>query len=115
MSYDSPGDSYVMDWSKLVYYIQPATLGSALVGLVWWIMKKALARAAEELKGVKDQLSDSAKKLDSIETITKVQAENHLCTIQAESIKQTALLTDMAKELAETNGSIKTLVTILSK
>ena len=94
--------------SLLFAYLQPATALSVTGGLLWWVMKKALARAAEELRGVKDQLSD-------IQQITKIQAENHLAHIQDESIKQTALLETMIKEQAETNGSIKTLVSILSK
>jgi len=101
-----------MDPSKLVpailAYLQPATLLSALVGLVWWIMKKALKAAADQLKGVKEQLSE-------IQQITKIQAENHLSTIERESLKQTSLLETMIKEQAETNGSIKTLCDVISK
>ena len=100
-----------MDLSKVVPFIlahlQPATLLSVLTALVWWIVKRAFVRAAEELKGVKEQLT-------AIQQVTSVQAGNHLSHIQEESIKQTALLETMIKEQAETNGSIKTLVTVLS-
>jgi hypothetical protein len=101
-----------MDLSKVVpailAYLQPATLLSVFGGLLWWVVKKAFTRAAEELKGVKDQLS-------AIEAITKVQAENHLHTIEAESLKQTSLLETMIKEQATTNGYLKAVVEIGKK
>jgi hypothetical protein len=71
--------------------------------------------ALKTLQKIGEDFKSANEKLAVIEQATRVQAENHLCTIQAESIKQTALLETMIKEQATTNGYLKAVVEVAKK
>jgi hypothetical protein len=71
---------------------------------------------------VRNQFTLALDKLTKIESITSVQAENHLATIQAEAKTTNVLLVGLgdkfdafANTQAETNGSLRTLVDLLIK
>ncbi len=83
------------------------SLLSILAGLGTFIVRKALKAAA-------DKTTDALAKLDRIEQATTVATANHLAHIETESVKTNSLLEVVIKEQSETNGSIKTLVEILS-
>jgi hypothetical protein len=80
----------------------------AFAGLLWWAMKRAFKAAADKLESVEAKVTE-------IHKVTSVQAENHLSTVQAEAVKQTALLETMIKEQATTNGYLKAVVEIAKK
>jgi len=67
------------------------------------------------LQNIKKDWDVAMTKLTTIEDIQRIQAENHLQTIQAESVKQTGLLTDMLQAQAETNGYLKAVVELSKK
>jgi hypothetical protein len=96
-----------VDWHKFIpeTYIYDA-FGLVMIGLfavARFIVKKVIESLKSEWKAV-------TERLERIEDVQGVQAENHLNTIQAESLKQTDLLTEMVKEQAGTNGYLKALV-----
>jgi hypothetical protein len=53
-------------------------------------------------------------RLVKIENITSVQAENHLRTIQDESLKQTALLQEVVKGQTQNNAKLEILCEVIS-
>jgi len=95
------------DWSKIIpeSYIYTAfgLLVTVFGGFVVYTAKKAIG-------ALKGQWSGAMDKLSIIENTTRVQAENHLNTIQQEAVKQTDLLGTMIKEQATTNGYLKAVV-----
>lgn len=90
-----------------------------LLGVIGWFVRIGF-------KFVSASMTSALDKLTKIDQVTTIQAENHLKTIQGESIKQTALIESLIeksdnnmgliiKEQSETNGSLRTLVEILAK
>jgi DNA topoisomerase IA len=89
-----------MTWIPPQYiYLAASALLTLVVLLLRWLGKAMIGK-----------LNKAFETLDQIKTITSVQAENHLKTIQDEAIKQTALMSEMIKESAETNGYLKAVV-----
>lgn len=82
--------------------------------VIYWLLGAAVSVIGTLLGLFMKQLMAAFTKafatLSRLEQITSVQAENHLTTIQAEAIKQTALIGNMIKEQAETNGYLKAVV-----
>jgi hypothetical protein len=66
------------------------------------------------IAAVKEEWKTATARLEVIETTTRTQAENHLHTIEGESVKQTQILTegfaDLRTAQAETNGYLKAVV-----
>ncbi len=89
-------------------YAIASVLLTSLTGLGWIVIKRVVAT-------LKKDWDEALEKLTTIENITCVQAENHLYTIQTESVKQTNLLTEMNEKQAENNGKLGVLIDILSK
>lgn len=89
---------------SIFYYIGGSGAG---VSILWWLVKRLVS---DKVTAAKQAWTDVVKKVDVIVDTTRIQAENHLCTIQNESIKQTTLLQDLVKEQAETNGFLKAIV-----
>ncbi len=85
-----------------VYWVV-GVLVSALVSLSAFLINRLV-------QAVKKDFQTAMAQLSTIENTTRVQAENHLFTIQTESIKQTQLLAEMIKEQATTNGYLKAVV-----
>ena len=83
------------------------TLLSILIGLGTFIVRKALKVAAEKT-------TEALEKLDRIDQTVHIQSENHLATIEKESIKTNNLLDDIKTGQAEMCGKISTLVEILA-
>lgn len=61
-------------------------------------------------ESIKRDWNAALEKLAVIETTTRVQAENHLMTIQTESVKQTKHLEDLVREQSQTNGYLKAII-----
>jgi len=78
----------------------PHAVVTALLGGLGWLAKYFGGRLMDEWDEVKGRLAN-------IETSTKVQAENHLAHIEAESVKQTELLGKIIEGQAEMNGWLK--------
>lgn len=105
-----------MDWPKLVQLLLSpmvihwviGVMTTALVSLVTWNVKIGF-------KVAKDKLESAEAKLNSIEATTKVQAENHLKTIQDESLKQTAILERIEKQGVSTAAKFDTLIAVMGK
>jgi hypothetical protein len=96
-----------VDWHKIIpeTYIYGA-FGLLVTGLgviARFVVKKTIEILKAEWQAV-------TARLELIETVQGVQAENHLNTIQSEALKQTILLEDMVKEQASTNGYLKAIV-----
>src|ERR1700733_15388334 len=98
--------------------IVSGNLGWIPMSAVYWVIGVLLSALASLgtfmirrfILGIKQDFQTAMSQLSVIEQTTRIQAENHLCTIQAESIKQTALLSEMIKEQATTNGYLKAVV-----
>jgi|SRR5208337_5050517 len=84
-----------------------SSLLSVIIALGVFIVRKALRVAA-------DKTTDALAKLDRIEDVTTNQAENHLATIEKESVKTNVLLDEIKIGQAEMSGKISTLVEILA-
>jgi hypothetical protein len=79
-----------------IYYVASALL-AILVGAGGYV-----------IKSFKRDWDGAIGKLDTIENIIHIQAENHLQTIQAEVVKHTTILETMRDDQRELLGSIKT-------
>jgi|SRR5579863_2336470 len=105
-----------LSWIPVSYiYVVASVLATTLCGLGGFVIKKAIDSMRTEWRGAMDKLA-------TIEDTTRIQAENHLHTIQDEAKKQTALLETLVKEQtemrvgqAETNGSLKTLIEVIQQ
>jgi hypothetical protein len=84
---------------EILHYTPHAVVGTLLTVLGWFVKNK--------VQEIVDDFKIAQERLATIESIARNQAENHLKTIQTEAIKQTALLEEMLKAQAETNGFLK--------
>jgi len=82
-------------------YIYSAT--TALLTAVIWLLRIVW-------KFVSATVNSWSEKLSTIESTTRVQAENHLCTIQANTTKANDLLEQLLLSQAGTNGFLKAIV-----
>jgi hypothetical protein len=73
---------------------------TVLVGGLGWLGKYVGHSIAKEWRGIKD-------KLTLIEETTRVQAENHLTTIQVNTGKTNDLLEKVVENQTELNGWLK--------
>lgn len=80
-----------------------AVLLAGLAGILRFMFK-------ETIDSLKKDWDKAMCQLDDISKTTKVQAENHLHTIEGEAVKQTALLSEMIREQSETNGYLRAVV-----
>jgi hypothetical protein len=84
---------------SLLHYT-PHGIVAALLGALGWFGKRAASGFAADIK-------DAKQRLVTIEETTRVQAENHLATIQANTSKTVEVLEDMRKDQAELLGYIR--------
>lgn len=78
----------------------PHVLETGVGGIVVWIGKYFFSIAKDEWTGMKETLAD-------IRETSKVQAENHLKTIEMNTGKTNEILQEMVKGQAEMNGWLK--------
>lgn len=84
---------------EITHYV-PHAIVTAFLSVTGWFGKYVLKNIKQEWKEMKDRLM-------TIETTTRVQAENHLNTIQANTAKANELLEKMVENQAEMNGFLK--------
>lgn len=81
----------------------PHAIGTSLVGIIFWLGKKFGSHLAKTV-------TDAESKLTKIHEVVTVQAENHLCTIQANTGETNKVLGDIRVQMAEQNGYLRALV-----
>lgn len=84
---------------EYVHYA-PHAIVTGLLSILGWFFKNLY-------NDIKEEWSDTKKRLITIETTTCVQAENHLNTIQANTAKTNELLEKISENQAEMNGFLK--------
>jgi hypothetical protein len=75
-------------------------VGTAVLGGLWWIMKKIFGNLKAEWTKVIDGL-------ERIEKVQGVQAENHLKTIETNTAMTNTILEKMELQSAELTGFLK--------
>lgn len=78
----------------------PHMIEAAVTGGFGWVTKYFVRSLQKEWRGIKDQLK-------LIEQTTRVQAENHLATIQTNTGKTNDLLEKVVENQIELNGWLK--------
>lgn len=84
---------------EYVHYA-PHAIVTGLLSIFGWFSKNLL-------DSVKQEWKDTKERLVNIESTTRVQAENHLNTIQANTSKTNELLGKVVENQAEMNGFLK--------
>jgi competence protein ComGF len=99
---------------QLSLHYLPHAIVTVLSGVALYLLKKGVDAAFDSIKSTVKGIIAFAQQcrddLNHIKNIQGVQAENHLTTIQNESIKTNELLNDMRTQNAETNGYLKAIV-----
>lgn len=89
-----------IDWTKIIpeayIYLAFGAVLTALLALVRFGMKKAI-------QALKTEWNTAMERLERIESVQGVQAENHLNTIQ----QNTAVLPAIQKDISELVGYLK--------
>jgi competence protein ComGF len=99
---------------QLSLHYLPHAIIAALGSVGIYLLKKGADAVFDSVKSAIRNIIEFAEQLredlNHIKNIQGVQAENHLTTIQSESIKTNELLNDMRTQNAETNGYLKAIV-----
>lgn len=82
------------------YITLPHAFVTGLLAFLGWVGKYLFGVVREEWRGVKSTIS-------TIEATTRIQAENHLHTIQENGAKTNELLGKMVENQVELNGWLK--------
>lgn len=78
----------------------PHAVVTGLLSILGWFARNLF-------NSIKDEWNDTKTRLVTIETTTRVQAENHLNTIQQNTSKTNELLEKMNENQVEMNGWLK--------